>query len=79
MPYTKCPNCRKIQQIVPKLVTKPVGCMNSRCNISFKALEYRIHSGFMSRLVFHIVIVFALYMLARFIWDNSGPIVRMMG
>jgi hypothetical protein len=79
VPFTKCPNCRKVQQVVPALVTKPVGCMNMRCSVSFKALEYRLHSGFMSRLVFWFVIAFAIFMLIRWTWANAGVIVHLIG
>jgi large-conductance mechanosensitive channel len=79
MPFTKCPKCRKVQQVVPALITKAVGCMDARCSISFKAQEYRLHSGFMSRLVFWFVIAFALFMLVRVIWTNAGQIVQLIG
>ncbi|MCE9532049.1 MAG: hypothetical protein K8T89_13130 [Planctomycetes bacterium] len=71
MAFTKCPNCRKVQQVVPKLVTKDVGCMNARCGKSFEAYEYRLHSGRLSKAVFLFVIAFALFMAVRWFILNA--------
>ncbi len=75
MAYTKCPNCRKVQQVVPKLMSKDIGCMGERCGKTFKAEEYRLHSGLASRLVFWFVIAFASFMLLRWSWLNATQIV----
>jgi len=74
MPYTKCPNCRKIQQVMPKLMNKDIGCMGERCNKSFKAEEYRLHSGRASKVVFWFTIGFAVFLLGRWVWNNSSYI-----
>lgn len=79
MPFTKCPNCRKVQQVVPTLMDKLIGCMDTRCNRPFKAHEYRLHSGALSRFVFWVVILFALFMLVRWVWFNSRLILSVMG
>ena len=71
MPYTKCPSCRKVQQVVPNLLTKQIGCMNLRCGQVFSADEYILHSGPCSQAVFYGVITFALILLFRWIWNNS--------
>ena len=75
MPYTKCPGCRKVQQVMPKLMNKDIGCMGERCGKTFKAEEYRLHSGVMSRVVFWFTIAFALFMLFRWVWLNAISIV----
>jgi hypothetical protein len=79
MTFTQCPNCHKIQQVSPELLRKPVGCMNTHCNISFDALEYQMHSGKLFRLVFLIIIVFALIMLGKWVWTNAAQVVGMFG
>lgn len=79
MPYTRCPDCRKVQQVAPALLQKEVGCMNPRCGKQFKAHEYRLHSGPWSKLVFFAVIAFALYLLVYWVWDNSARIVSTLG
>lgn len=72
MPYTKCPYCRKVQQVTPALVFKEVGCMDAHCGGSFKAREYRMHSGPLSRAVFYGFIAFALFLGYRWLWMNSS-------
>jgi hypothetical protein len=79
MPFTKCPNCRKVQQVVPKLLTTNIGCMNARCGTTFKAHEYYMHSGVLSRGVFYFVIAFSIYLLFRWIWNNSHIIFSQLG
>lgn len=79
MPFTKCPNCSKVQQVTPKLVTKEVGCLNEHCGKLFPATEYRLHSGPMSKVVFGMVITFALFMLTRYVWNNSIWIMYQLG
>ena len=79
MPYTKCPYCRKVQQVSPNLVLHDVGCMNERCGVQFQAEEYRMHSGPLSRLVFFGVIAYALVMLVKTVWDNSAWIMSFVG
>ncbi len=71
MAFTKCPNCRKVQQVVPKLVSRDIGCMDGHCGKTFKAFEYRLHSGKASKAVFWFTIAFAVFMLFRWVWYNS--------
>ena len=79
MPFTKCPKCRKVQQVSPTLAEKSIGCMNTRCAKCFRAFEYRLHSGVFSRAVFWFVIAFAVFLTARWIWLNAVRIVYWMG
>ena len=79
MPYTRCPSCGKIQQVVPALASKEIGCMNNRCGKTFKAEPYRMHSNPWSRAVFYFFIAFALFLLFRWIWYNSGSIMQKLG
>jgi hypothetical protein len=79
MAFTKCPNCGRVQQVVANLLTKNVGCMNRRCNVSFKAQEYFMHSGPWSKSVFLFVIAFALFMLFRWTWENSAWVFYYLG
>lgn len=79
MPFTKCPKCRKVQQVVPALVGKEIGCMNTRCGRAFDALYYRMHSGLMSRIVFWFTIAFAIFMLSRWLWLNAATIFNWLG
>ena len=79
MPYTKCPTCRKVQQVTPALLMSEVGCMNDRCRTEFKADEYRMHSGPLSRAMFFAVILFALFMLCRWVWDHAARIISLLG
>lgn len=79
MPYTKCPSCRKIQQVTPKLMSKDIGCMGARCNKTFKAEEYRLHTGRLSRAVFWFVIAFAVFMLVRWVWQHMPIILHTLG
>ena len=78
MPHTKCPSCRKIQQVSPKLMRKDIGCMGERCHKSFKAEEYRLHSGPLSRVIFWFVIAFAVFMAVRWVWENKGYMIQFM-
>jgi len=78
MAFTKCPNCRRIQQVVPKLLDREVGCMNGLCNKAFDANEYRLHSGPLSRVTFYFVIAFAVYMIFRWMWPHSISIMRLL-
>jgi len=79
MPYTKCPSCRKVQQVVPGLLSKDIGCMNAHCGQMFRAHEYILHSGPWSRAVFFGVIAFALLLLFKWIWDHAYWIVNTLG
>ena len=79
MPYTRCPHCRKVQQVAPPLVGKEVGCMGNHCGKRFAAESYRLHSGPLSRLTFWFVIAFAIFLCGRWIWLNSSWIVRQLG
>ena len=79
MPFTKCPNCRKVQQIAPILISQVIGCMNARCGASFYAHEYRMHSGLLSRMTFWLVIAFALVLLFRWVWTSAARIVSWIG
>jgi hypothetical protein len=79
MAYTKCPSCRKVQQMTPKLMNKDVGCMGERCHKTFKAEEYRLHSSLPSRMVFWFTIAFSVFMLGRWIWSNAGWIITTLG
>ena len=76
MPYTKCPKCRKVQRISPKLLHTDIGCMGQRCGTVFKAESYRLHSGPLSRIVFWFVIGFAVFMLARWLWLHGVWIIE---
>jgi hypothetical protein len=71
MAFTRCPNCGKVQQVVSALLTKDVGCMDRRCNVTFKAEEYLMHSNAFSKSVFFFVIAFALFSLCRWMWLNA--------
>jgi hypothetical protein len=53
--------------------------MGDRCGKTFRADEYRLHSGLMSRIVFWFVIAFALFMLTRWIVLNAVWIVNTLG
>jgi hypothetical protein len=79
MSYTKCPNCRKVQQVNQALVGKDIGCMNSRCGSRFKAPVYRLHSNALSQTVFYFVIAFALFLLFRWEWNNASWIMTSVG
>jgi uncharacterized protein (DUF983 family) len=79
MPFTKCPNCRKVQQVSSKLMSKKIGCMGERCGTTFRAEEYRLHSGAASMIVFMAVIAFALFMLCRWLWTHSVWIINNLG
>jgi hypothetical protein len=71
MPYTKCPTCRKVQLVSPKLMSKKIGCMGERCNTSFKAEAYRLHSNRLSMTVFFFFIGFAVFLLGRWMWFHA--------
>jgi hypothetical protein len=79
MPFTKCPNCRKVQLISHKLANKKIGCMGERCGSTFKAEEYRMHSGPLSKIIFLFFIGFALYELGRWLWRNGITIIDTLG
>ena len=79
MPFTKCPGCRKVQQVVPYLLTKEVGCMSSHCRETFAAHEYLMHSGPWSRVIFLFVIAFAVVSMFRWVWHNSPWIMYSLG
>jgi len=79
MPYTKCPNCRKVQQINRHLLAKEIGCMSHRCNKGFIADEYRMHSGAVSKAVFFFVIGFAMLVLFRWVGLHSPEIIHYLG
>jgi len=79
MPFTKCPNCRKVQQVSPKLMSKKIGCMGERCNTSFKAEVYRLHSGRMSKIVFFFFIGFAIFLLCRWLWFHALWMIETFG
>jgi hypothetical protein len=78
MAFTKCPSCRKIQQVVPKLLNKEVACMNTRCKERFDAGEYRMHNGPLSRAVFYFVIGFAVFSTFRWVWFNADRIIYLL-
>ncbi len=72
MPFTRCPYCHKVQQVVANLVLKDIGCMNAKCGKSFTATEYRMHSGPISRLIFAFFIAFSVFLLGRWLWFHSA-------
>ncbi len=79
MPFTKCPNCRKVQQISSKLMSKKVGCMGAHCGTEFKAEAYVMHSGPLSKTVFFFVIGFALFLLCRWLWIHAVWMINTFG
>ena len=79
MPYTKCPNCRKVHRVTRNLLSKEIGCMSPRCGAKFTADEYFMHSGPLSKTVSYFVISFALVMLFRWVGLNSTSIFYLLG
>ena len=62
MPFTKCPKCRKVHLVAHELMEKEVGCLSPDCDQLYHASEYRLHSNILSKLVFFLVILFAIYL-----------------
>ena len=69
MTETRCPFCGHVQFVHYHTIGQMVGCMNARCGRTFAAYEpRRRHSGWGSRAVFSLVILFAAYLLLA--WTN---------